>query len=217
MFKVDIIYDDFKDFEEALNIQSIILREVQEKKRNEAIWFLEHNSVITAGRSASDDDLVDKEMKIVQINRGGKWTYHGPGQLIIYIFLNLKNIFHPNEPDLQKFIKMLETWVLNSLEELGVTNLSIKPEINHGIWIEKNKISAIGIHIQKWVTSHGISININPDLKFFEKIIPCGVANHGVTSLEKEGCDKITKKILIESMIKNFFNIFSNYNCGLKK
>jgi lipoyl(octanoyl) transferase len=220
MFDLEIIDDTGNsqkiDFCSAFERQKILLSEILDGARNETIWFLEHESVFTAGKSALDSDFlghtgISKDIPIIKTNRGGKFTYHGPGQLIVYIFLNLKNVFYPFAPDLQKFIQMIEIWILNSLRMLGVRNLSLKPEVNHGIWIDKKKISAIGINVQKWVSSHGICVNIDPDMKFFEKIIPCGISNYGVTSLKEEGYDQITKDEIIDSMIKNFFEIFDNY------
>jgi lipoyl(octanoyl) transferase len=156
MFKIDII-DNIKTdsrkihFSDAFEKQKIILDEIINKKRNESLWFLEHDPVYTAGKSISDDEIFETQDQIptIKTNRGGKFTYHGPGQLIVYIFLNIKNVFYDSNPDLQKFIFLIEKWVLNSLSDLEIKNLSLKPEVNHGVWIENKKISIIILNIVK--------------------------------------------------------------------
>jgi lipoyl(octanoyl) transferase len=229
MFLINFLnsLDSLADFEEALIFQNNILEDIIYNKKNETIWFLEHKSVYTAGRSSfvdidfrgNIDEFDDKNqiyktednIKIININRGGKITYHGPGQLIIYVFLNLKNVFSPFEPDIKNFISMLENWIVKSLEDLSIKNLGLHPDINRGVWLDMKKLCSIGISLKKWVSYHGISININPDMDFFKKIIACGVRGYDVTSLEKEEYKNISKNDIVISMQKNFFTVFKNY------
>ncbi len=183
------------------HVEKIIAGEADEE-----IWLLEHENVYTAGTSAKPEDLVEKKFPIFNVGRGGKYTYHGPGQRVIYFMLDLKKHYQP--PDLRKFVFDLEQWVIDSLAALGIE--AFRREGRIGIWVhDKNslggesKIAAIGIRVRKWVSFHGVSINLNPVLENFDGIVPCGIAEFGVTSIEKLG-KKISMndldKILIEKL-----------------
>ena len=163
-----------------------------EKSASQLIWLCEHPPIYTAGVSARDEDLLDaKSIPVFKTNRGGKYTYHCPGMKIAYVMLDLKSFFAPNPPDVAKFVEFLENWVINFLAKLGVEAFIRKGRV--GIWVfdqgQEKKIGAIGIKLRKWVSYHGIAININPDLAGFENIIPCGIKEFGVTSLKKIGVD----------------------------
>ncbi len=157
----------------------------------EAIWLLEHPPLYTAGSSARREDLVDPDrFPVYDTRRGGQYTYHGPGQRVVYVMLDLNK----RGRDIRAFVKTLEHWVIASLGEFNV-----KGEIRDGrvgVWVQRpekpplpngapaeDKIAAIGIRLRKWVSFHGISINVEPDLSHFDGIVPCGIADHGVTSL----------------------------------
>lgn len=215
-FKLNTIYKkNIISFEESELIQNNLFNEIYNNKRNETLLFLEIHDVFTAGRSSNlNSDIIDKNpnIPIVNVLRGGKITYHGPGQLIIYFYMNLKNVFYPNQADLRIFINMLEVLMANSLSKLNIKNISIRPEINHGLWINDSKIMSIGINIKKYITSYGIAININPNLGFFDKIIPCGMQpNYKISSLHNEGYDYISKENVIDSILENVTIIFKNY------
>lgn len=170
----------------------------------EEIWFLEHEPVYTAGTSAKDDELVNAKFPVFKVGRGGKYTYHGPGQRVVYFMLDLKK--HYKTPDLKKFVCDLEQWVIDSLGDVSIEAFRSPGKI--GIWVKdknslsgESKIAAIGIRVRKWVSFHGVAININPKLADFNGIVPCGIADSGVTSLEKlkskismEEFDKVLKK-----------------------
>lgn len=158
------------------------------QKAAEAIWLLEHQDVLTAGASAKEADLLDKNsFPVIRTGRGGQYTYHGPGQRIIYVMLRLAD----NEKDLKKYVFNLEQVIINVLQKIGLNGT--RKENKVGIWIDdsvlgvESKIAAIGIRVRKWVTYHGIAINIKPNLEGFRCIVPCGIKGYGVTSLETEG------------------------------
>lgn len=151
------------------------------------IWCLEHHPVYTAGVSAKDTDLLVKtDVPVFQTNRGGKYTYHCPGMKIIYVMLDLKKIFAPEKPDVARFVEFLENWVIAVLAEFGIKGEIRKGRV--GIWVvdqqgQEKKIAALGIKIKKWVSYHGIAINVNPDLAGFDNIVPCGIKEFGVTTM----------------------------------
>jgi len=178
---------DLVHFQEALNFMQNRVEEIITGKAQQMIWLLEHHPVYTAGVSAKDHDLLHKtDIPIFQTNRGGKYTYHAPGMKIIYVMLDLKKLFAPEKPDVARFVEFLENWVIEILSEFNIKGEIKKGRV--GIWVtDKNgaekKIAAIGIKLKKWVSYHGIAININPDLLGFNNIIPCGIKEFGVTSI----------------------------------
>lgn len=176
------------NFEEAVAFMENRAAQIANKTMPQLVWIVEHPPLYTAGISARDEDLLQKtNIPIYKTNRGGKYTYHGPGMKIIYVMLDLKQIFAPQEPDISRFVEFLENCVINFLQKFGVKGEIKKGRV--GIWVEnegrEEKIAAIGIKVKKWVTYHGIAININPDLAAFNNIVPCGIKEFGVTSLEK--------------------------------
>lgn len=150
------------------------------------IWFLEHDHVYTKGSSVDELNLeTNINVPVHQSNRGGKVTYHGPGQRIAYLVLDLKKIFYPSPPDVKKYVYMLEETVILLLKELKVTAHRIHD--NPGVWVNNKKIAFIGIKLHKWVTSHGLAFNIAPNLDYFKSIEPCGIKNCEITSLKELG------------------------------
>jgi lipoyl(octanoyl) transferase len=153
----------------------------------ELVWLLEHPPVYTAGTSAAEDELLDAgRFPVHRTGRGGRYTYHGPGQRITYVMLDLKR----RGPDVRQFVRNLEGWVIAVLNQFGVTGERRDGRV--GIWVAgpdgtEEKIAAIGVRIRHWVTFHGIAINVNPELEHFNGIIPCGIAGYGVTSLSQLG------------------------------
>ncbi len=161
---------------------------------DEAIWLLEHPPLYTAGTSAKPADLVQPDrFPVYPVGRGGQYTYHGPGQRVIYTMLDVKARGGPNGGDVRCFVRELERWVIDTLAEFNVTGEIRQGRV--GVWVQRpdrpgpdghpseDKIAAIGIKLRRWVSFHGISINVEPDLTHFDGIVPCGIRDHGVTSL----------------------------------
>ncbi len=177
-------------FEDALEFMQKRVEKIIDGTAPELIWTLEHHPVYTAGVSAKDEDLLVKtDIPVFKTNRGGKFTYHAPGMKIIYVMLDLKKFFAPEKPDVARFVEFLENWVIAILAHYG-----IKAEIRKGrvgLWVStpegEKKIAALGIKIKKWVSYHGIAINIDPDLAGFTNIVPCGIKEFGVTSMKELG------------------------------
>ena len=156
----------------------------------EQVWLLEHAPVLTGGTSAQGSDLVDiGGIDVHRSGRGGQWTWHGPGQRVAYVMLDLA----ARNPDVRAYVQALEAWIIDTLASFGVSGQ--RRDGHPGIWVagdgELDKIAAIGVRISRWVSWHGIAINLDPDLTAFERIIPCGVRDGGVTSLAAQGitCD----------------------------
>ena len=170
---------------------------------NELIWILEHPPTYTAGTSFNETDILDKSINIIKTSRGGKITWHGPGQLICYLVINLNN----RNKDIRKFINIIENSIIQSLKTFGIETYSDRKNI--GIWINKKnkemKVAALGIKVKKWITYHGFSININNSISNYKKIIPCGVKDKQVTnlkSLNKQNYSKLPEE-LIKNLITN--------------
>jgi lipoyl(octanoyl) transferase len=156
----------------------------------EEVWFLEHAPVLTGGTSAQDIDLVDTGgIDVHRSGRGGQWTWHGPGQRVAYVMLDLG----ARNPDVRAYVQALESWIIDTLASFGVTGQ--RRDGHPGIWVagdsQLDKIAAVGVRISRWVSWHGIAINLDPDLSAFDRIVPCGVRDGGVTSLAAQGitCD----------------------------
>ena len=200
---------DLVHFQDAFEFMQNRVEEIIAGKNPQLIWTLEHLPVYTAGVSAKDEDLLNAaEVPVFKTNRGGKYTYHAPGMKIIYLMLDLKDFFAPASPDIAKFVEFLEKWVIAVLDEYGIKGEIRKNRV--GIWVEtpkgEKKIAAIGIKVKKWVTYHGIAINIDPDLRGFENIVPCGIKEFGVTSFADL---KVEVKRNFDEVLKEKF--FSTY------
>ncbi len=186
---------------DAINILESRLRDLYENNEQELIWTLEHNEVFTAGTSYKENEIIDKSIKILETNRGGKITYHGPGQLICYFVLDLRK-----KRDIRKFITIIEKTIIQTLKFYKIETFPDKDNI--GIWHKSNnevkKIAAIGIRVSKWIAYHGFAININNNLESYKKIIPCGISDKGVTNL-KNILDQDYSN-LSDILIKNFIS-----------
>ena len=167
---------------DAINFLDTRLDQIHQNKEKELIWTLSHDEIFTAGTSYNEKEILDKSIKIINTNRGGKITYHGPGQLICYFVLDLRN-----KKDVRKFITSIEKTIIQTLRYFEIETFSDKDNI--GIWHkennELNKVAAIGVRVSKWIAYHGFSININNNLEQYKKIIPCGISDKGVTNLKK--------------------------------
>ena len=190
-------------YEDAIGFMENRLSEIDKKKSNDLIWILEHKELYTAGTSSSENDILDKSIKIIKTNRGGKITYHGPGQLICYFVIDLKK----DKKDIRKFISVIEKTIINTLKFYNIETFADKKNI--GIWYDDNgiikKIAAIGVRVSKWIAYHGFSININNNLKKYDAIIPCGIKDKGITNLKEIKDQNYTElgNKLIENFIKN--------------
>ena len=195
--KKPVNYQDAKDFMEKR------LLNIDQNKSNELIWILEHEDLYTAGTSYTENEIIDKSINILKTNRGGKITYHGPGQLICYFVIDLKK----RKKDIRKFISIIEKTIIDTLKFYKIDGFTDKENI--GIWHNENgkinKIAAIGVRVSKWIAYHGFSINIDNDLKKYEAIVPCGVKDKGVTTLKqiKDQDYKNLENKLIENFIEN--------------
>ena len=192
------------------HVQKMISGEADEK-----IWLLEHPSLYTAGTSADEKDLVQpNRFPVFETKRGGQYTYHGPGQRVVYVMLDLNK----RGKDIKKFVENLEAWIVHTLAEFSVVGQSRKGRV--GIWVERpdkpksinglieeEKIAAIGVRLRKWITFHGLSINVDPDLSHFQGIVPCGIKEHGVTSLIDLGLP-ISMTDLDIALTKSFSKVF---------
>ena len=167
-------------YEEALRIMEDRLLQIDQKKSKDLIWILEHQNIYTAGTSYKENEILDNSMKLFKTNRGGKITYHGPGQLVCYFVIDLKKI----KKDIRNFVSIIEKTIIDSLKSYNINTFSDKKNI--GIWFNDNskikKVAAIGVRVSKWIAYHGFSINIDNDLKKYHATIPCGIKDKRITN-----------------------------------
>ena len=193
-------------YDQALKFMEDRLMEINEKNTNDLIWILQHEDIYTAGKNYNKSEIIDKSIKIINTNRGGKITYHGPGQLICYFVIDLKK----RNKDIRKFISLIEKTIIDTIRFYNIKTFSDKKNI--GIWYKDNlnikKVAAIGVRVSKWIAYHGFSININNKLDKYNAIVPCGIKDKGVTNL-KEISDKDYSGLenkLVENFISNLKN-----------
>ena len=190
-------------YRDALKFLESRLIDVNEKNKKELIWSLEHEEVYTAGTSYSENEILNKSIKLVKSNRGGKITYHGPGQSIFYFVINLKK----RKINIRNFITLIERSIIDTLKIYQIESFADKKNI--GIWCKENsnikKVAAIGVRVSKWIAYHGFSINISNNLDKYKSIIPCGIKDKGITNLKqiKDQNYKELEKKLVEIFISN--------------
>ena len=176
------------------------LLDINNNKKSDLIWLLEHEEIYTAGTSYKEEEILNKDINLIKTNRGGKITYHGPGQLICYFVIDLKK----RKKDIRKFITLIENTIIESLFEFNIKSFGDPKNI--GIWVNnKNsveKVAAIGVRVSKWIAYHGFSININNNLKKYQSIIPCGISDKGVTNLKSINNQNYNN--LNDVIVKNF-------------
>jgi len=193
-------------YEDAIKFMEQRLVEINENKSKELLWILEHDDLYTAGTSYSENEILNKSIKIFKTKRGGKITYHGPGQLICYFVIDLKK----RNKDIRKFISLIEKTIIDTLATYNIQTFSDKKNV--GIWYKEKsqikKVAAIGVRVSKWIAYHGFSLNINVNLKKYKNIIPCGIKDKGITNLKKIKNQDYTEleKILIDNFIFNLKN-----------
>ena len=209
------ISDGEVDYNTALKKMDKHVQQIISGEADEKVWLLEHPPLYTAGTSANKKDLVEpNRFPVFETKRGGQYTYHGPGQRVVYVMLDLNK----RGKDIKKFVKNLEAWIIHTLAEFNVVGQSRNERI--GIWVERpdkpksidelleeEKIAAIGVRLRKWITFHGLSINVDPDLSHFQGIVPCGIKEHGVTSLVDLGLP-VSMTDLDIALKKNFSKVF---------
>ena len=224
--KVIVINLGSVDFEESFKVQKQIQNEIIDIKLNNRknnlnlstpnyLLFMEHNHVYTIGNNGDDKNLLfnekeldKKSIKFIKTNRGGDITYHGPGQLVCYPIFDLENFY----TDIHRYLRDLEEIIVGTLDHFGIVAFGNPNET--GVWLDigsknERKICAMGIKVSRWVTMHGLALNVNTDLSYFEGIIPCGINNKGVTSINNELSQKVDLKKVREIMIKNFEKKFN--------
>ena len=194
-------------YEDAISFMEERLKDINLKKVDDLIWVLEHDHIYTSGTSYNENEIIDKSINIIKTNRGGKITYHGPGQLICYFVIDLKK----GKKDIRKFISVIEKSIIETLNLYDIETFADKENI--GIWYNDNstikKVAAIGVRVSKWIAYHGFSININNDLKKYDAIIPCGIKDKGITNLKQiknQNYDDLENK-LIEIFKTNLKNL----------
>lgn len=205
------VSDDRVPYADAVAAMEARVAAIRAGDAPELVWLLEHPPLYTAGTSANPDDLLDgNRFPVYRTGRGGQFTYHGPGQRVCYVMLDLQK----RAPDIRQFICNLEEWVILSLASFNVKGERRDGRV--GIWVDRgggreDKIAAIGVRIRRWVTFHGVSINVEPDLSHFDGIVPCGIADQGlgVTSLVDLGLP-VTTADLDVALAESFRDIFGN-------
>ncbi|MCI5060540.1 MAG: lipoyl(octanoyl) transferase LipB [Alphaproteobacteria bacterium] len=212
---------------EAVQAMESRVAAIRGEKAPELVWLLEHPPLYTTGTSAQESDLLNPTFPVFETGRGGQYTYHGPGQLVAYVMLDLRK--RSQTPDIKKYICNLEQWIINTLQQFDIQGERRTGRV--GIWVNEDdhrlcetrrnevaddgftnkdsKIAAIGVRVRHWVTYHGVSINLNPDLSHFDGIVPCGISDAGVTSFEALGVN-VTREELQAQLQSQFSKIFEN-------
>ena len=207
--------EKFVDYPDALEQMEQIVSGLISGNDLEHVWLLEHPELYTAGTSANLSDLIDPDLfPVYSSQRGGQYTYHGPGQRIAYTMLDLNK----RGKDVRKYVHSLEEWIIQTLAEFDIKGERRKDRV--GVWVVRDdkppsssgqfledKIAAVGVRLRKWISFHGIAINVNPNLNHYKGIVPCGIQQHGVTSLADLGL-KVTIEDLDKALIKTFDNVF---------
>ena len=191
-------------YEDAVRLMEERLINLNENRSKELVWILEHNDIYTAGTNYKENEILDKTIKILKTKRGGKITYHGPGQLICYFVIDLKK----RNKDIRKLISLIEKTIIDTLKFYNINTFTDQKNI--GIWYNNKskiqKVAAIGVRVSKWIAYHGFSININNNLDKYSSIIPCGIKDKGVTNLKKISDQNY--EYLGDNIIENFISNF---------
>lgn len=199
-------FSGLQAYPDTVNAMERHVAAILDGTQGEEIWLLEHPPLYTAGTSAKPQDLLNPRFPVFESGRGGQYTYHGPGQQIAYLMLDLNK----RGKDVRRYVWLLEEWLIRTLADFGVT--ALRREGRVGLWVERSngvddKIAAIGVRVRRWITLHGIALNVNPDLSHYAGIVPCGIREHGITSLAALG-KMPDKNSLEDSLIKNWQIVF---------
>jgi lipoyl(octanoyl) transferase len=190
-------------YDVAVKLLEERLLDINNDKKGDLIWLLEHEEIYTAGTNYKEKEILNKDIKLIKTNRGGKITYHGPGQLICYFVIDLKQ----RKKDIRKFITLIEKTIIESLFEFNIKSFGDPKNI--GIWVDNKsnikKVAAIGIRVSKWIAYHGFAINISNDLAKYQNIIPCGISDKGVTNLKSINDQNYNtlSDVIVENFTKN--------------
>jgi lipoyl(octanoyl) transferase len=202
---IEIIQPGILDYREAWDYQKQLFDKVVRERSENYLFLTEHDPVITIGKTGSMNNLLtepshleSKGIELVEIDRGGDITFHGPGQLVGYPILDLSQF----KKDIHWYLRTLEQVIIETINEFGIEGKRI-PDLT-GVWVKNRKICAIGVKVTRWVTMHGFALNISTDLGYFNHIIPCGISDHGVTSIFEETGNIVGQKDVINSLIRNF-------------
>jgi lipoyl(octanoyl) transferase len=193
-------------YDQSIKFLEQRLIDINNNKKGDLIWILEHEEVYTAGTSYKEEEILNKDINIIKTNRGGKITYHGPGQLICYFTIDLKQ----RQKDIRKFITLIEKTIIESLSEYNIKSFGDPKNI--GIWFfdktNTKKVAAIGVRVSKWIAYHGFAININNNLSKYKNIIPCGISDKGVTNLKEINNQNYSglSNVIIKNFTKNLEN-----------
>lgn len=180
------VTEELIPYPEALETMTERVKAIQSGTKPELVWLLQHPPLYTAGTSAKAADLLHPQFPVYEAGRGGQYTYHGPGQRIAYVLIDLSR----RGKDVRVYVHQLEEWLIRALARLGVT--ALRREGRVGLWVQRpdgqdDKIAAIGVRISRWISFHGIALNVDPDLSHYAGIVPCGIRDHGITSLAQLG------------------------------
>ncbi len=194
-------------YERALKTMNKRVADIKDGWEEEMIWLLEHPPLYTAGTSAKEKDLLSRDFPVFKTGRGGQYTYHGPGQRVAYAMLDLKK--RQQKPDIKQYVHSLEDWIIKTLKEFDIQGERREGRI--GIWVDtqegEKKIAALGVRVRHWITLHGVSINVDPNLEHYQGIVPCGIADHGVTSMKDLGVD-VSMQDLDEVLQQKWLEVF---------
>jgi lipoyl(octanoyl) transferase len=203
---------DFKSFPQpisypdALSFMEERVSGIHKESEGECVWFLEHPPLYTGGTSAKQTDLLNPQFPVYETGRGGEYTYHGPGQRVAYVMLDLKK--RQKTPDIRKYVRDLEEWIILTLKEFDIKGERREGRI--GIWVDtlmgEKKIAALGVRVRHWITFHGIAVNVDPDLSHFGGIVPCGISNYGVTSM-REVLGHDVPMDVVDKVLKSTFSL----------
>lgn len=195
------------EYPEALAVMAERVEKIRRKEADELVWLVEHPPLYTLGTSAKVGDVLAGDIPAYETGRGGQVTYHGPGQRVVYLMLDLKRRAGDAGPDLRAYVQDLERWIIATLDAFGVEGFIREGRV--GVWVEtpqgEAKIAALGVRVQQWVTSHGIALNVAPDLAHYTGIVPCGIREFGVTSLAALGVDVSMAEV--DAMLREKFAV----------
>jgi len=206
-----LISKDVVPYEDALREMESRVAGIRAGTAEEAVWLLEHPPLYTAGTSAKADDLLDPRFPVFETGRGGEYTYHGPGQRVAYVMMDLRK--RQSQPDIKKYVWQLEEWVILTLAQFGVTGERREGRV--GIWVTMadgtdNKIAALGVRVRHWITFHGVAINVSTDLSHYSGIVPCGIAEHGVVNLNDLFDEDISLSDVDQALKQTFAQVFDS-------